>query len=161
MPELHPITIETLRELINVEWFRCVGVNDIQDSTRTTIVGSWEEAMNLADTIEWSNLRLDAANTYRFHLMARNPERLSHWNEVVRKVKPYSEGLVEDKAGKLFSEPKVRSKIERVIRWDMLHLLMECEYAASIRRAGSPARRTGTGLDTFRAGGRASIPAGG
>jgi hypothetical protein len=123
---MHPRTIATLDDLRNASWFSRVGVKD----TDTAIVlSSWQKAIAHCSTREWENLNLDASNTYCEHLVQRSPERFKMWNEIVVEVKKVIVPLVRQKIDNVVHENALPPAFEATVRWDILGVCMEAEYA--------------------------------
>jgi hypothetical protein len=121
------ITAKTLANLRKVRWFRHVGR---ADTSKAMVLGSWESAVLSATSLEWENLCLEAANRYRMRLLERDRERFGRWNTVVEEVKPHSEALVEEKLwASDCADTAILEALRDTVRWDILHLCMEAEYA--------------------------------
>jgi hypothetical protein len=124
---VHPRTLADLDDLEKGEWFHAVGAKD----TDTAIVlSSWGEAIEHCGSVGWENLLLEAANQYRERLRERSRERLAKWNQVVDEIKPVTEALVRRKVRAVCSKHELPKVFEDTVRWDILHLCMEAEYAA-------------------------------
>lgn len=116
----------TLEELESVEWFRAVGKQDTQVAI---VLSSWEEAIAYCSSLDWENLQLEAANRYCEQLLLRDKERFKQWNQVVEIVKPVTEALVVRKIASVVKEYHLPKVFEDTVKWDVLHLAMEAEYA--------------------------------
>lgn len=123
---MHPRTIATLKKLEQVDWFRNVGVKDLE---LATIVSSWQEAMRHCESLEWENLRLDAANTLGIRVRRVSVERYNAWNEYAAEIRPVIEPLIDDKSRHVVIRNGLPRKFTNAVRWDIGHLCMECEYA--------------------------------
>jgi hypothetical protein len=123
---MHPRTIATLNRLENADWFSRVGV---KDAAIAIVLSSWEEAIAHCSSLEWENLCLEAANQYREHLLERSKERFERWNDVVREVKKIVIPLVQRKIEPVVRANNLPISFENTVNWDILHLLMESEYA--------------------------------
>jgi hypothetical protein len=122
---MHPRTNATLKQLNDVLWFRKIGVPDTKNAV---VLNSWHDAIRHADSEEWEGLCLDAANHFRMRL-AKNPDRLVHWNRIVEELKPRVEAFVLKKAREAISDNDLVDALLPTIQWDILHLCMEAEYA--------------------------------
>jgi hypothetical protein len=120
----HPRTIATLDKLDAVEWFNNVGVADLNEARMLT---SWPDAISLASSVAWENVRLEAANASRAKLLGVDKSAYRTWNDRVKIVKPYSEALVGDKL-QAYIAPEYRDAVIPAVSWDILHLCMECEF---------------------------------
>jgi hypothetical protein len=123
---MHPRTIATLDRLEKAAWFSCVG---LQDTTAAIVLLSWVEAIEHCGSINWRNLLLEAANQYCERLVERSTERFEKWNEIVAQVKKVIVPFVSRKMDKVIREQKLPKVFEDVVRWDMIHICMEAEYA--------------------------------
>ena len=123
---MHPRTIATIEQLENAVWFANVGVID---TTAAIVLSSWQEATEHCSSIEWENLCLEAANQYRLRLLERSKERFKQWNEVVERLKPKTEALVRRKIEGVVRANSLPQVFEDTVRWDILHVCMEAEYA--------------------------------
>lgn len=119
-------TIATLNQLYNSPWFGRVGV---QDTTAARVVSSWDEAIASCAAPEWEELTQEAVNRYGEQLARRAPDRYRRWNDVVRDLKPTVEELVRVKTADLLKERQLPDVFSDVVRWDMLHVCVESEYA--------------------------------
>jgi hypothetical protein len=122
---MHPKTVATLGQLEKADWFHAVG---IRDTGSAIILSSWAEAIESCCSLEWENLCLEAANQYRERIVERSKERFRQWNQVVDGVKPATEALVMRKLERVVHENTLPKGFEDTVKWDVLHLCMECEY---------------------------------
>lgn len=123
---MHPRTVATLDELEKAHWFSAVGLDD---TSAAIVLSSWDEAVQHCSSIEWENLTLEAANQLHLRILERSKVRFNNWNDVVEAVKPAATDLVDRMTRDVvarFSLPKV---FVDTVRWDVLHLCMEAEYA--------------------------------
>ena len=125
--QLHPRTIETLKELDAAEWFSAVGSEEATDSV--LVVSSWSEAIRSCSAPEWEGLLLEAANQYRERLQERSPDELASWNARVRIVKEATIPLVEKKVRKVARTNDLPQVFLDTVNWDILHICMEAEFA--------------------------------
>ena len=123
---MHQRTSATLEELKGLVWFRSVGVRDVETPE---ILSSWHEAIESCASIEWENLRLEAANQYCERLAERSPERFNQWNDIVLSLKPITRALVSEKTRQVIEENDLPKVFLDTVNWDILHLCMEAEYA--------------------------------
>ncbi|WP_111838028.1 hypothetical protein [Agrobacterium sp. lyk4-40-TYG-31] len=121
----HRRTIATLDKLNSVEWFRLVGVGDIEG---VRLLTSWPEAISHASSLAWENTRLEAANAWRVKLLQKDKSAYATWNDRVNIVKPYAEALISDKL-QAYINPQYLDAVTLEARWDILHLCLECEFA--------------------------------
>lgn len=127
---MQPGTIATLERLEASDWFTNVGTwRGIEDREKIELVSSWSEAIDHAGSIHWENLRLEAVNQHCQRLLSLSPNRFKQRNDVVRMVKPTAEKLVREKIDGVVSDPDQLKALETVVRWDVVNLCLECEYA--------------------------------
>lgn len=119
-------TNATFDQLVNSEWFSAVG-NPASSDLST--VSSWAEAIEQCASLEWENLCLDAVNRFRSRIGEVAPERLQHWNTIVERMKAVSMPLVRMKVVRVVSQHTLPKVFEDTVQWDVLHLLMEAQYA--------------------------------
>jgi hypothetical protein len=124
--KMHPRTIVTLQELENAVWFSQVGVKDTEGAV---VLSSWQEAVTHCGSIEWENLCLEAANQYRERLLERSKERFEKWNEIASEIRKITAPLVSLKIKPVIQDHSLPKAFENAVRWDILHLCMESEYA--------------------------------
>jgi hypothetical protein len=119
-------TMATLKQLIDVDWFRNVGAPDPGD---VEILSSWAEAIEYCTSVECQRLNLEAVNQYRTRLAERSSTALDRWSDIVAELYPIVQGMVRDKAGHVVAVSRLPQIFIDIVDWDMLHLCMECEYA--------------------------------
>jgi hypothetical protein len=123
---MHPMTAATLNELKGADWFSRVGVKD----TKVAIVlSSWQEAIDHCSSPEWEDLCLEATNQYCERIVERSLERWGKWNETVDEVKRFTEPLILQKIMPVRQEFNLPDVFYFTVRWDILHVCMEAEYA--------------------------------
>jgi len=123
---MQPATIGTIKELDNAAWFSRVG---IKDTTVAMVLSSWQEAIESAASDEWEDLRLDAANQLSRRILERSRERFRRWNEIALEVKNAIEPSVMRKIEVVTREHNLPKAFGDHVRWDIMHLCMEAEYA--------------------------------
>lgn len=119
-------TIATLHQLYATEWFTRLGVRDTQAAR---VLASWDEAVAHCASPEWEALTQEAVNRYTEQLAVRAPDRFRRWNEIVREVKPTVAALVEAKVAATVAAHALPDVVSAAVRWDVLHLCLESEYA--------------------------------
>ncbi|WP_031529364.1 hypothetical protein [Dyadobacter crusticola] len=119
-------TVQTLKELEQVEWFTRIGVNDVQHAV---VLSSWDEAIVFCSSDEWNNLQLEAANRLREKILQISKERFRHWNELVREAKKMTEPLVSRKLKNVIMANALPMTFVETVKWDILHLAMEAEFS--------------------------------
>ena len=123
---MHARTRATLDELERASWFSSVGR---PVSGPFVMVRSWPEAVASCASPEWQDLLLEASNRYTESLAARDRARFDRWNDVVADVKPSADALVERKIRAVVTQHALPKVFEDSVRWDVLHVCMEAEYA--------------------------------
>jgi hypothetical protein len=123
---MHPRTIRALQQLEEASWFSRVGV---KDASTAIVLGSWPEAIEHSDSLEWEHLCADAQNYYCRCVAERSEERWSQWNETVREVKKATRPLVERKIEAVVREHNLPKIFEIRVHSDTIGLCMEAEYA--------------------------------
>ena len=123
---MHPRTTATLANLQEATWFDKVGV---QDTEAAIVLTSWSDAVESCSSQEWQDLCLEAANRYTEQLFARDPGRFNNWNIVAAEVKQVSVPLVKGKIAEVAQRYSLSKAFEDCVQWDIMHLLMEAEYA--------------------------------
>jgi hypothetical protein len=119
-------TTATLARLTQATWFDKVGVKDAEG---VDVLPSWKAALKSCASRAWEDLCLEAANRYREQLRQRAPDRFVLWNDVVDAVKPLAQQLVRTKTQALVSELALPKDFIDTVEWDILHVLMEAEFA--------------------------------
>ncbi|HQL76005.1 MAG TPA: hypothetical protein PLD58_22710 [Phycisphaerae bacterium] len=123
---MHPRTAATLDELKRTRWFRCVGV---QDTEAAVVLSSWYEAIESCNSCEWEDLCLEAANQLRERIAERSMERFQLWNQLATELRPIAVALATEKTKAVLEENELPETFLDTVKWDILHLLMEAEYA--------------------------------
>lgn len=121
-----PGTQATLDQLRNAVWFSKVGVRDTEAAI---VLRSWPEAMASCASAEWSNLLLEASNSYFERLAERTAEIHQKWNPTIERLKVVTSPFVREKVRRVAEENKLPKVFEDTVQWDILHLCMECEFA--------------------------------
>jgi hypothetical protein len=124
--KMHGTTKATLAELEAANWFINVGKNDSQ---RAQFLSSWDDAVRSCSSPQWEEIRLEAANRFREKLAKIDLNRFRKWNELIKEIKPVVEALVDRKSKGIVEQYALPKAFIDVVRWDVLHLCMECEYA--------------------------------
>jgi hypothetical protein len=124
---MDPRTVAVLKQLDETEWFSYVGVKG--DITEPRILSSWQEAVDHCSSTYWESICLEAANQYCESIVRVSKERFRLWNEVVLDVKKTVVPFVSRKLGPLLRVNDLPSAFEATVRWDMIHICMETEYA--------------------------------
>ncbi len=96
-------------------------------------VNSWDEAIESCSTLDWENLTLEAANQLRERIREKSKERFNQWNMICEIVKSFSDALVNDKIRGIMESNNIPEIFHRCVRWDILHLCMEAEYADIVK----------------------------
>src|ERR1700722_8211369 len=123
---MHQRTIATLDRLEKADWFSCVGMDE---SKLARVLSSWQEAIDHCTLVEWKDVRLEAANQYRLHLLERAKDRFRKWNEIAVEVRSVTEPFVLRKIEAVARKENLPKEFEHAVGWDIAHLCMESEYA--------------------------------
>ena len=123
---MHPRTVATLDRLRREDWFHNVGVRDTEVAD---VLSSWVEAIESCAAPEWENLCLEAANQYRERLLERDRRALLTWNDTANSVRPVAQALVREKTRAVIEANQLPKVFLDTVDWDIVHLLMEAEYA--------------------------------
>jgi hypothetical protein len=123
---MHPRTVATLEQLEQAAWFSQLGV---KDTTAAIVLSSWQEAIEHCGSIEWENLLLEASNQYCERLVERSKERFQKWNEIAVELKKTTVPFVRRKIEAVVREYNLPKVFEDTVRWDILGVCMEAEYA--------------------------------
>lgn len=123
---MHPRTIATLHELESAAWFSRVGVVDTQ---AVPVLQSWEDAIRHCSSLKWENVQLEASNRFREALFRASPRRFDAWNQVLDTVKPAAVDLVQRKVRNMVLQYGLPDVFEATVRWDIVGVAMEAEYA--------------------------------
>jgi hypothetical protein len=115
-----------LKKLRDADWFARVGTYNGENAIS---VSSWQEAIEQCSSDYWEDLTLEAANQYCERLAERSQERFRLWNDVVAGVKPAVVALVMEKTSPVVGQYDLPKVFSDCVRWDILHLCMEAEYA--------------------------------
>lgn len=123
---LNPRTQATLKALEDAEWFSAVG-REVEGPF--VCVPSWGEAFRWCGSAYWDGLLLEAANRYSEKVAGASPERFGTWNSVALEVRKHVLPLVKRKVEPVTLAVNPPAAFERAVRWDMIHVCMEAEFA--------------------------------
>ena len=114
-----------LSDFDKFDWFSKVGKPIDSD---VLLVTSWRDAIKYSCSRKWDNIKLSACNEYTVQLSQKAPERWDRWSDIVHELKPILIPMVFKKIEKLLIDKRFLKKLESVICWDLLSMLMESEY---------------------------------
>lgn len=117
--------LATWKDLEAVPWFVHVGE---PVSERVVLAESWPDAIRLATSIDFDNLKLAAANAFRRKLQEVAPAEMRRWNSVVREVKVVVEPVIDDRVARIGLEPSLRHELKTVVEWDIVGMLAQAEF---------------------------------
>lgn len=123
---LNPRTQATLQRLEDAEWFSAVG-QAVEGPFVN--VASWEEAFRWCGSEPWDDLMLEAANRYSEQVARASPERFRGWNDAALEVRSHVLPMVTRKLAPILRGINPPAAFERSVRWDMIHVCMEAEFA--------------------------------
>jgi hypothetical protein len=123
---VNPGTEKLLCELERAVWFRNVGVNSVRDISSPN---NWQEAIDSCESLQWENTQLHAANDIRDRMRSESIQRYDEWNDIVAYLKPRTEPLAIAKTMDVIRENNLPKVFLDSVRWDILHLCIESEYA--------------------------------
>jgi hypothetical protein len=115
-------TRKLLTDLEDAQWFQAVGQ---ADSSGVSFVHSWKEAIDLANTEVWQDIRTEKQNLIRGELPQA---RLNLWNELVGQIDPDVCEMVAAKTRHLRSQKAEVANIANFVSWDLVHACLEWEY---------------------------------
>jgi hypothetical protein len=121
-----PRATAALRRLEQASWFSRVG---IKEGPGVVVLGSWPEAIEHCDSIEWEDLRLEALNQYREYIVRRSKERWEMWNETVDDVRKITEPFVARKIATIVRAQALPELFRTRVDNDMIGVCMEAEYS--------------------------------
>jgi hypothetical protein len=153
----HPRIIATLEHLDETEWFTRVGLRG--DITEARVPSSWQDAIDHSSSIDWQNIRLEAANQLRERILDASKERFVLWNNIAGEVREVVIPLVTRKIEAVVRENDLPPTFDHPVRWDILHISMEAEYADIVAPGFyARVRATGTLRGIFRVAGKDGSP---
>lgn len=124
---MHPRTAATLTKLEGANWFSRVGVDDTSGSV--VVLSSWQQAVAFCGSTETKNLWQEAANQYHTRVLERSKERYLQWNSIANELRPIVNEFVGRKIDTVVRENLLPKVFQDHVRWDMIFLLMESEFA--------------------------------
>lgn len=119
-------TVALLDAFEGTEWFANVGR---QTTDRCAYVEGWPEAVERCGSNDWLDLCQEAVNGYRHTLRVCAPEPLESWNEHVNELKAHTDPLVLSKTRSVIEVNQLPRIFLDVVRWDLLHICLESEFA--------------------------------
>jgi hypothetical protein len=123
---MHSRTIAALDRLEKASWFSRVGVDE---GPSVAVLTSWPAAIDLCDTSEWEDLRLDALNQCCECIARRAKNRMQAWNKTVDEVKKITEPLIDRKIAAIVRDEGLPELFRTRVRYDITNFCMETEYA--------------------------------
>lgn len=123
---MNPGTVQKLRELKNYPWFSRAGTSTGRDLDFGL---SWDEAIAEASRVEWSNVQLEGKNQLTRNLSHNHRQRFRQWNRIVEEVKAAQEQIFSGIIIPLAREKALPKSFENTVRWDLLCICMEVEFA--------------------------------
>jgi hypothetical protein len=124
---MQPRTAATVEQLRESQWFARVGIHDAPSTA--VFASSWQEAIDLCSAAEWENYQLEAANLFREALFRKSPLRYAEWNNHVLAVRPVAIEIAQERCAAVELDVPDRGRFLESVEWDMIHLLVEAEYA--------------------------------
>ena len=127
MKKLKPETIAAFDALARVEWFHAVGTPLYDEPVFA--VKSWAIAVKRCSSLSWGNLTLRIQGDLTVWLCKNAPARYRAWNGLVDAIKARAQPLVAAKTARVVAEHDLPKAFVDSVRWDLLHVGMEHEYA--------------------------------
>lgn len=117
-----------LAQFDELDWFSKAG-QPLRD-TNTKQVGSWTEAIKMCGSRDSANVRLESQNILTEKLCFEWPDRYhGKWNPLVATIKKRTEPIALERAVSSPHSPKLPKGVVDALRWDLLMIMMELEYA--------------------------------
>jgi hypothetical protein len=113
----------SLREL---NWFSSVGSAVDEDVVTPK---SWSAAISHSASDFWDDFVLDRRNEFTRRLQKLSPSRDDEWNECAREIKLELESLIFGITQSVTENRNMAKKLFSVVRWDILHFVLEVEYS--------------------------------
>lgn len=123
---MHPETKDALAQLEQADWFLRVGLHELPEPF--IHLSSWDAAMAHCDSDMWHWVHIETANQICTAIASQSRERFRKWNELVSEIRPIVTDLVRSKVESVMEANDLPDVFETSVRWDILHLCMECEY---------------------------------
>ena len=120
-------TSTILNDLAGTELFRSTGKP--VDDENVIVLKSWQEAIKSAERVNWENIRLDWGNSLSVRLAAEYPVRFQRWNDVTVELKTLLLPIIDGRIAALALNELLERKLRSNVRWDLLSLLIESEFA--------------------------------
>lgn len=130
MNEIKNITSETIKHLKHVNWFTNCGIKDTQNAI---VLESWEQAIKECSSIKWENLCIETANNIALKVLKKDRERYKAWNKVAELIHPYADEIINKKVIPVKEENNLADVFVTRVSWDIIHLLIEAEYADIVK----------------------------
>lgn len=90
---------------------------------------SWEEATKYALSKYSESIRIQTGNLLSEQVSSLDNNRFQEWNDCVREGITTINRVILEKISPTINNIPKRIEIERIIRWDLLHIFLEAEYS--------------------------------
>ena len=120
-----------LQRLEEANWFTHVGEpTTIKDAVQ---VKSCKQAEEYFTSEDWQDTTLEAANRLSAACMRLHPKwSAKRWDELVTKIKDFTEPLIEGKITRLMREQDFTQVLEDWVKWDILAYCKEQEFSGEL-----------------------------
>jgi hypothetical protein len=128
--DLNPRVQGTVERLENADWFSACGLPVNSD---VIVLSSWEEASRSCAGDQWQELLLEHSNQLSESVARISRERFRGWNAFVEGVRPLVMMMVSQKTQRGTQGIELPKIVYDTVSWDILHILLEAEYADLIQ----------------------------
>lgn len=123
---LKPATEQMLDKLSAADWFVAVGQ---RLDAKVIHVASWDEAIASCKAHGWECCQNEMLNLVRDGPCQKDRARYNQWNDIVRELKVRFMPIVNERCDRVVKANRLPKVFMDCVNWDVLGLLMECEYA--------------------------------
>jgi hypothetical protein len=120
-------TSETIKNLLDHEWFSSVGKPTRDD---IIVVNSWKHAAKHCVSSHWLDTITEADNLMREEIVAKSPKRLDKWNDISDELREFVTPRVRKKIVKVVEEYELPERFEQMVVLVIAGVGIEQEYGS-------------------------------
>jgi len=98
-------------------------------TARYILASDWKEALRSSQSAKWQQLRLRLRGDLTAKLSRSHRERFREWNNIVRQLKPHTEGFKLNVVLPFAISHGLPDSFSDNVEWDILNWHMEIEYS--------------------------------
>jgi hypothetical protein len=117
-------------DLEKIQLFKNCGKKfDIIINFEIVTLNSWIEVVKSYTDVAWEEITEEAQGILTSYLSQKcSQEYHGQWNKIVREIRPRLEEIVDPQVIKLIKQENLDYSLKDIVRWDILHYVMEMIY---------------------------------